>query len=826
MKKILPLIFPVFFIFNISNSQILNQPANWPNEDWSLSGSYDPVYLYEDPTVNAGSNSFSYDEDDAGGSSINNLAVESPIIDLSSVLTAGETELSVSFQYVLNIFGSEILKLQYWDADTSQWLDWGITLGDNSGATANFCNESGSLFTSEFLNVVTFSNNQQQNFRYRIFYDDNSSWGWGFCVDSPTITSSFPPACPNVSNLTVNNISYDSAQAIWNIGSTEIEWEAAIRLATQSPPTSGTATSDMFFDFSGLTPLTDYVIYVRANCNTDGYSNWSGVSFTTGENLSGYPITFTPNTIPTTESYDNALVDLNGDFLDDVVSVGTNNINIHYQLTSGGFNEVNISTTPANFSPTWSLSAGDFDANGYNDLLYGGGSGVTIMKANDSGTAYTEFSGPEFVFSQRSNFVDINNDGHLDAFVCHDFEANVYYVNDGNGNLTFYQGQSPGVLPNGIGLTPGGGNYGTVWIDFDNDRDIDMFNAKCRGGSTTISTNELWRNDGNGVFVNVADGNNWYNNNYPGVGHNNSSNLGDNVQTWSSAWGDFDNDGDMDVFVGASSSSNGDSKLMRNNGDGTFTDVTSGSGVLATSLGIENAPADFDNDGYVDILSSDEILFNNGDFTFTNYSNNMPESGAIGDANNDGFLDVFRNGVIYMSNTNSNNWVKINTIGNTSNINGIGARVEITTSSGTQIRDVRSGEGFRYMSSLNTHFGLGTDTNILDMTIYWPSGIVDYIPTPAINTTHTIVEGSFLAVEDQSLVDMIIFPNPANDIINIKTSASLIDKIATVFDINGKRVLNEKLTSDTINVSFLDSGIYFLRLESNGKIMKRKFIKK
>jgi hypothetical protein len=58
MKKILPLIFPVFFIFNISNSQILNQPANWPNEDWSLSGSYDPVYLYEDPTVNAGSNSF------------------------------------------------------------------------------------------------------------------------------------------------------------------------------------------------------------------------------------------------------------------------------------------------------------------------------------------------------------------------------------------------------------------------------------------------------------------------------------------------------------------------------------------------------------------------------------------------------------------------------------------------------------------------------------------------------------------------------------------------------------------------------------------------
>jgi hypothetical protein len=430
------------------------------------------------------------------------------------------------------------------------------------------------------------------------------------------------------------------------------------------------------------------------------------------------------------------------------------------------------------------------------------------------------------VFSQRSNFVDINNDGHLDAFVCHDFEANVYYINDGNGNLTFYQGQSPNVLPNGIGLTPGGGNYGTVWIDFDNDRDIDMFNAKCRGGSTTISTNELWRNDGNGVFVNVADSNSWYNNNYPGVGHDNSSNLGDNIQTWSSAWGDFDNDGDMDVFVGASSISNGNSKLMRNNGDGTFTDVTSGSGVLNAPLGIENAPGDFDNDGYIDILTNDNILFNNGDFTFTNFPNNMPLSGAIGDANNDGFLDVFRGGTIYRNNINANNWLKINTVGTSSNLNGIGARIEITTPSGTQIRDVRSGEGFRYMSSLNTHFGLGTDTSILDMTIYWPSGIVDYIPTPSINTTHTIIEGSMLNVEDQSLVDVSIFPNPVSDILNIHTSANLIDKIATVFDISGKRVLNQKLSSNTLNVSALGSGIYFLRLESNGRIMKRKFIKK
>ncbi len=248
-------------------------------------------------------------------------------------------------------------------------------------------------------------------------------------------------------------------------------------------------------------------------------------------------------------------------------------------------------------------------------------------------------------------------------------------------------------------------------------------------------------------------------------------------------------------------------------------------------MGIENAPADFDNDGYVDILSNGNILFNNGDFTFTNYADsgieqNIPPSGAIGDANNDGFLDVFSNGQIHLNNSNSNNWIKINTVGTISNINGIGARVEIQTTNGTQIRDVRSGEGFEFMSSLNTHFGIGALTSINSITIYWPSGTVDFIANPAINTMHVITEGSALKVIDETLVDVSIYPNPVEDILTIKTSADVISKIATVFDINGRRVLSMKLKSNTIDVSSLTGGVYFLRLESEGKIMKRKFIKK
>jgi len=243
------------------------------------------------------------------------------------------------------------------------------------------------------------------------------------------------------------------------------------------------------------------------------------------------------------------------------------------------------------------------------------------------------------------------------------------------------------------------------------------------------------------------------------------------------------------------------------------------------SLGRENVAVDFDNDGYIDIFSNGDVLFNNGDLTFTNYNTNMPPSGAIGDTNNDGFLDVYYNGNIYLNNTNAYNWIKINTIGTTSNRNGIGARIELETSNGTQIRDVRSGEGFEYMSSLNTHFGIGSQSSINSLTIYWPSGTVDYIQNPDINATLSVIEGSTLSVEDPALVDLSIYPNPVDDTLFLKTTGALVHKIASVFDANGKRVFNEKLSASTVDVSHLAPGVYVLRIESQGKMIKRKFIK-
>ena len=536
------------------------------------------------------------------------------------------------------------------------------------------------------------------------------------------------------------------------------------------------------------------------------------------------PVSFTTQTFTSLgiNQINWAVVDMNGDYLDDIVTVGsysTSLVNIKFQNSAGGFTNVDINTPNADFSPSWSMSAADYNKDGYTDLLYGGGSGVTFMKAEvnnanlnngnpfDDVTNFIETSGTEYVFSQRSNFADINDDGQLDAFVCHDTAPNVYYLNDGTGNLSFNQG--------GLGDYSSGGNYGSIWIDYDNDGDLDMFIAKC-GGETERRKNQMHRNNGDGTFTEVAA----------------SLRLDDPMQTWSSAWGDFDNDGDMDLFVGAST---GTHKMMRNdvNTSGEFADVTTSSYVTdMTTTGHENLAFDFDNDGHLDIVSNGDILFGNGDLTFSLQENLIPYvNGSFGDLNNDGFIDAVTQaggtGTIHFNDTTDNNWIKIHTQGVVSNINGIGARVELYSASGMQIRDVRSGEGFAFMSSLNTHIGIGSDTSITKIIVRWPSGTIDQIDNPSINQSLTIIEGdNTLSVEDVTLSDTVIYPNPVDNSLHIVSSQDLSGKIATVFDITGKRVLNTRITNNFLDVSSLQSGVYVLRLESEGQQLIRKIIKK
>ncbi|RFN58709.1 FG-GAP-like repeat-containing protein [Marixanthomonas ophiurae] len=498
-------------------------------------------------------------------------------------------------------------------------------------------------------------------------------------------------------------------------------------------------------------------------------------------------------------------VDMNGDNLDDYVRISSSGIGIDYQQADGSFQSTMYNMSIQN-PPDWSVAAGDLDGNGYNDLVLGNGSRVSFLMANEDGTDYTEdASHGEYIFSQRSTMADIDNDGDLDAFVCHDVDLSHPYRNDGNGNMTLDQS-----LIETIDLP---GNYAAIWVDYDNDGDTDMYLTKCRGGSSPGDPerdNAMYTNNGDGTYTENAE----------------SIGMKDNAQSWATVFEDFDNDGDFDAFIVNHDFQN---RLMENDGTGNYKDIIETSGIDPTDLGAwENQAADFNNDGFVDIFSemSKELYINNGDMTFTGMDLSFDE-GAIADLNNDGFLDVVNDGQLWINEgASNNNWVKIILKGKESNKNGIGAHIDIYGDWGKQMREVRSGQGFSHMNSLSAHFGIGESETIDKITITWPSGTVDQIENPDINTLHEINEGDFPLSIGETDVDLVtVYPNPTTSTLNFSKNG-LENTPVRIMDLTGKTVLSAKISSENnLNVEALNSGVYFVQFTLKEQSLSYKFIK-
>lgn len=343
-----------------------------------------------------------------------------------------------------------------------------------------------------------------------------------------------------------------------------------------------------------------------------------------------------------------------------------------------------------------------------------------------------------------------------------------------------------------------------------------MFISKCSGPPC-----ELHRNDGNGVFTDIS--------------MQAQINFTP-VQSWSSAVADFDNDGDMDILIGSNGGS-GQSRLYRNNLDTSnsveeaFTNITVGSGWDSFStINRDYIAYDFDNNGFIDVMGGgNKIMFNQGNniFSVANYPANIT-LGPIGDLNNDGFVDISNGSTIHTAVPNGNNWVKVTLQGIQSNRNGIGARVEIYGAWGKQIRDIRSGEGFEYMSTLNAHFGIGTATAITQIKIIWPSGIVDVVTNPSSNQILHVIEGNFpLSATSFNGKEIKIYPNPTSDYLSITNLENINISSINIIDTTGKTI--KKLTSNftKIDVSNLSQGLYILSIETKeGDKFAENFIKK
>jgi len=415
---------------------------------------------------------------------------------------------------------------------------------------------------------------------------------------------------------------------------------------------------------------------------------------------------------------------------------------------------------------------GDFDNDGDADLVLG--HGLLLGKSpqnnefyrNAGDGTFTEIAAAAGITPQETqqitgvSWVDVNNDGLLDLFLSGKSRdqallGNFLYQN--NGDSTFTDTAVAAGLNEYDGQTTS-----AAWQDYDVDGDPDVFLCFNKDGqvATKLGSSVLYQNNGDGTYTDVTV----------------TSGLVTHNTCKAAAWGDYDNDGLSDLFM--TSLAANPTLLYRNNGDGTFTDVGVAAGVSETLESDGAAWGDVDNDADLDLLvvtgendtQPNRLYKNNGDGTFSDVGASVGIAGQVEgkgadgmmmDADNDGFLDIFiTNGaggtdacpngpylLFHNNHENGHHWLKTQLVGQVSNRDGIGAKVWVSTSDGvTQYRQHFGPQHLMAQDRLPLHFGLGTQTVVTRIEVHWPSGLVSELSNVPADQMVTLVEPDAVAI--------------------------------------------------------------------------------
>lgn len=334
---------------------------------------------------------------------------------------------------------------------------------------------------------------------------------------------------------------------------------------------------------------------------------------------------------------------------------------------------------------TW----GDFDGDGYADLYLAGYeasfrgpiSDDVILLTREGTTVESVWCDEQYI-ARGVTGCDFDRDSDYDLYVSnYRLSPNTLWVNDGSGvfqnRAAVYNVQS---IERGWS---GSHSVGAHWADFDNDGYFDIFSANFSHRGTR------WGGDG------IQPDSDFFRNRGPG-GRYYFEDLGNCGVVWqesyaSPACGDFDNDGFVDLFITTiySTASSGEQNrcaLFRNNGDWTFSEVSSSAGLgVSIQATVQAAWADFDNDGFLDLMTAGKLYRNGG---------------------------------------NDNQWLKVKLIdGGRSTLSNLGAQVIITNGDLTHSRQVEGSVGQANANDPTLHFGLGKNPELpLTLEVRWTDG--------------------------------------------------------------------------------------------------------